>query len=67
MLTLAIPPVLSKSGMMCHQVAAVLTYTTAPIAATFGLRNTRSTTDIDTFDDVTGAEDNLALGSYQRR
>jgi hypothetical protein len=41
--------------------AAVLTYTTAPIAATFGLRNTRSTTDIDTFDDVTGTEDNLAL------
>lgn len=40
-----------------------LTFTTAPIAATFGIRNTRSTTDIDTFDDVTGTEDNLNLAA----
>lgn len=38
-----------------------LTYEAAPIAATFGVRNTKSTTDINTFDDVTGTEDNLAL------
>ena len=38
-----------------------LTYDAAPIAATFGIRSTSSTTDIDTFDDVTGTDDNLAL------
>ncbi len=41
--------------------AETLTYNAAPIAATFGVRNTKSTTDIDTFDDVTGTEDNLSL------
>ena len=41
--------------------ALTLEYDAAPIAATFGVRNTRSTTDIDTFDDVTGSEDNLSL------
>lgn len=38
-----------------------LTYDEAPIAATFGVRNTRSTTDIDTFDDPSGTDDNLSL------
>ncbi len=40
-----------------------LTYDTAPIAATFGIRNTQSTTDIDTFDDVTADDDNLSLAA----
>lgn len=38
-----------------------LTYENAPIAATFGVRNTASETDIDTFDDVTGDDDVLNL------
>jgi hypothetical protein len=38
-----------------------LTYDNAPIAATFGVRNTASITDIDTFDDVTGDDDVLNL------
>jgi len=41
--------------------ARTLTYDTAPIAATFGVRNTASVTDIDTFDDVSGASDVLNL------
>ena len=40
-----------------------LTYDTAPIAATFGIRNSQSTTDIDTFDDVTADDDNLSLAA----
>ena len=38
-----------------------LTYEAAPIAATFGVRNSTSTTDINTFDDVSGTADNLSL------
>ncbi|MCE7915507.1 MAG: hypothetical protein DYH15_12735 [Nitrosomonas sp. PRO4] len=38
-----------------------LTLTTAPIAATFGIRNTTSTTAIDVTDDVTGDADTLSL------
>lgn len=38
-----------------------VTYDTAPLAATFGVRNSLSVTDINTFDDVTGTEDNLSL------
>jgi len=38
-----------------------LTYSNAPIDATFGVRNTRAVTDIDTFDDVSGASDELML------
>jgi len=38
-----------------------LAYENAPIAATFGVKNTRSTTDIASFDDVTGDADNLSL------
>ena len=37
-----------------------LTYDAAPIAATFGIRNTQSTTDINTFDNVIGS-DNLSI------
>lgn len=42
---------------------STLTYDNAPIAATFGVRNTLAATDINTFDDVTGDADvlNLAL------
>ncbi|WP_297324718.1 hypothetical protein [Nitrosomonas sp.] len=40
-----------------------LTYDAAPIAATFGVRNTQSTTEINTFDDVTGTDDTLALST----
>ena len=41
--------------------ALTLTYEDAPIAATFGVRNTKSDTAITNFDDVSGDEDNLAL------
>lgn len=41
--------------------ARTLTYDNAPIAATFGVKNTLSATDINTFDDVTGAADELKL------
>lgn len=39
----------------------ILTYEAAPIAATFGVRNSKSITDINTFDDVSGTKDNLSL------
>ncbi|SBS25838.1 hypothetical protein MAQ5080_00383 [Marinomonas aquimarina] len=38
-----------------------LTYTNADIDATFGVKNTLSETDIDTFEDVTGTADELKL------
>jgi hypothetical protein len=41
--------------------SATITYTAAPIAATFGVRSTASDTDIDTFDDVSGTADELKL------
>ncbi len=41
--------------------ARTLTFDNAPIAATFGVRNTASITDIDNFDDVTGDADILNL------
>jgi S-layer protein len=41
--------------------AVTLTYDNAPIAATFGVRNTASLTDIITFDDVSGDDDVLNL------
>ncbi|GKS69055.1 hypothetical protein W03_10590 [Nitrosomonas sp. PY1] len=40
-----------------------LSYSAAPIAATFGVRNTQSATDINTFDNVTGNNDRLLIAT----
>ena len=44
-------------------VGTTLTLDNAPIAATFGVKNTKSATTITAFDDVSGTADNLALAA----